>query len=107
MESRGLTPTVVREIVDGINEKSNQHFRENFPQKACKGKIGWIQLGVLLMGVLIMIDVNSTHIWRNRIAILIEMDLSIASILSQCFTLEVVLFYLHLFGGYLASPEGA
>merc|ERR1719242_1564885 len=66
MESRGLTPTVLREIVDGINEKSKEHFRENFPQKACKGKIRWIQLGVLLLGALIMIDANSSQILSEQ-----------------------------------------
>ena len=60
METKGLTPEVLREIIDGINERSKKYFTDNIPPKECKGKIRWIQLILFLLGVIIMIDSHST-----------------------------------------------
>ena len=56
MEAKGLTPTVLREIVDGINEKSQADYRKNYPDIKQKKCVRISQLGVILLGAFFIID---------------------------------------------------
>ena len=63
MEAKGLTPTVLRQIVDGINERSQADFRENYPDVKQKKCLRMCQLAVVLLGAFIMLDSYTTQLF--------------------------------------------